>query len=488
MPDNIKYKVFSGLFWKFTERIGIQGIQFVISIVLARLLAPSDFGIIGLITVFIAIAGIFVSSGFGQSLIQKKEVDDIDYSSVFYMSLVISIFMYIGLYFLAPLISVFYEESILIPIIRVLSLTLILGAINSIQNAVLTKNMMFKKTFIVNLGGIITSGIVGIAIAYLGYGVWALVISQLASQVVTTIIMWFTVKWRPKLLFSLERLRSLFNFGSKLLVSGLLDTIYNNLYSLIIGKLYSRELLGYYNRGQSMPNLFASTINGTIGGVMFPALVLHQNDINRLKTLVKRMIVTSTFFVFPMMVGLAAVAKPLVLILLTDKWLPCVPYLQISCITFAFYPIHTSNLQAVNAIGRSDVFLKLEIVKKIIGITAIFVTAPFGVMAMVIGLAVISVICTAINALPNKKLLNYSYKEQMMDILPSILLSTVMGGILLVVFLFRFNSVITLVIQALVGIVFYFTAAYILKFECFRYLIKMIRKGKGTLKQSHQIA
>ena len=457
------------------ERTGTQGVQFIVSIILARLLLPKDFGIIGLIAVYIEVASVFIQSGFGTALIQKREVDDEDYSSVFYLSLIISVVLYLLLFFTAPLIAGFYSEPTLVPILRILSFTLILGVVNSIQNAVISREMKFKKSFIVSLGGVLVSSIVGIMMAYRGYGIWSLVYSQISGQVTSTIMLWFAVRWRPKLLFSFKKIKGLFKFGSNLLISGLLDSIFNNLYPLIVGKLFGSTMLGYYNRGQSFPSVMVDNIDGTIQGVMFPALATYQNDRVQVKKLVRRMLVTSSFFVIPVMVGLALVARPLVLLMLTAKWLPCVPFLQFSCITYALWPIFTANLQAISAVGRSDIFLKLEIIKKALLLLIILISCHYGIYAMLIGSAILSFVSAAINAWPNKKLLNYSYREQLFDIMPSILLSFAMCIVVLAVSLLPFSLWLVFSLQIIVGGVFYFGAAYLLKFECFFYILNLVK-------------
>jgi O-antigen/teichoic acid export membrane protein len=472
---SLKNKVLTGLVWRFLERGGTLGMQFIISIVLARLLLPRDFGTIGLLTVFIAVAGVFVQSGFGSALIQKEKVSIEEYSSVFYLSLFVSIVLYILLFFTAPLIASFYSEPLLVSILRVMALSLIIGAITSVQYAVLSREMKFKKSFFASIGGIFASGTVGIAMAYCGYGVWSLVFSQLSSQVLSLIILWFMVKWRPSFIFSFTKLKKLFQYGSKLLCSALLDTIFNNLYSLSIGKLFDLTMLGYYNRGLSIPMLVVENINGTIDGVMFPALSSCQHDRGRVKKLVRRMITTSSFFVIPMMFGLIVVAKPLVLLVFTEKWLPCVPFVQLSCIKCAFWPIHIGNLQAIKAVGRSDIFFRLEIVKKVLFAIVIVLTFPFGIYAMVAGGAVLSVINTIINALPNRKLINYTYKEQWLDIAPFILLSVLMDSVIIGVSVLSLGAEMTLLFQFLVGAAFYFAGAYFFKFECFFYLLTIIK-------------
>lgn len=479
--NNTKNKILSSLLWKLMERGGTQGIQFIVQIVLARLLSPTDYGTIALITIFITIANVFVQSGFSTALIQKKDANEVDFSSVFYLSLFTSSILYMILFFAAPLIAGFYNLSQLIPIIRVLSITLFFGALNSIQNAVISKKMQFKKLFFSSLGAISVSGIIGVSFAYMGFGVWALVIQQLVNQLAVTIILWFTVKWRPKMMFSFERIKVLFSFGWKLLVSSLIDTLYTNLRSLIIGKIYYPAMLGYYNRGEQFPQIIVTNIDGSIQSVMLPALSVEQDNRVRMKDMVRRSIVTSSFVIFPLMIGLTVIAEPLIKILLTDKWLPSVPFLQIACMSYALYPIHTANLQAINALGRSDIFLKLEIIKKIIGLAILGVTIFYGVYAIAIGMLVVGIICTFINAYPNLKLLNYGYMEQLKDIMPSLLLSLVMGA---GVYNFRWLNLsiyITLALQIGVGVFVYILMAHFFKLECYSYLVKTckdIYKGR----------
>ncbi|MFW6015999.1 MAG: lipopolysaccharide biosynthesis protein, partial [bacterium] len=377
-----KSKVLSSLFWKFMERGGTQGIQFIIQLVLARLLLPEDYGLVALVTIFITIARVFVQSGFNTALIQKKDADEVDFSSVLYLSIFVAGILYIILFFTAPFIAEFYRNPQLISILRVLSITLFFGAFNSIQNAFVAKYMIFKKLFYSSLGSIFISGTLGIIAAYAGWGVWALVLQQLVNKISISIILWFTVEWRPVLAFSFKKVKGLFSFGSKLLVSSLLNTLYQDLRSLIIGRIYAPAMLGFYNRGKQFPSLIINNINGSIQSVMLPALSSHQDNRNRVKNMVRRSIVTSSYIVLPAMVGLAVVAEPLVKIILTDKWLPAVPFLQIFCVSSALMPIHTANLQAINALGRSDIFLKLEVIKKITGLIILLSSVPFGIYAI----------------------------------------------------------------------------------------------------------
>ncbi|MDY0235312.1 MAG: lipopolysaccharide biosynthesis protein [Gudongella sp.] len=481
-----KREVLSALFWKLMERSATLGIQFIVQIVLARLLLPKDYGSIALVTIFILLANVFVQSGFNTALIQKKDADEADFSSVFFLSLFVAGIIYIILFFTAPLIANFYRNSQLILVIRVLSITLFSGAINSIQNAYVSKNMMFKKLFFSSLGSILVSGTLGVIFAYAGYGIWALVIQQLTNQFMITIILWFTVKWRPQLLFSFKRVKVLFSYGSRLLASALLDTLYINIRTLIIGRIYSPEVLGFYNRGQQFPQLIVSNIDGSIQSVMLPTLSVHQDDKIKVKDMVRRSIITSSFIMLPMMVGLAVVAEPLVRILLTDKWLPSVPFLQIFCASYALMPIHTANLLAINALGRSDIFFKLEIIKKTIGIMILVVSIPFGIYAMAWGALLGDLIATFINAYPNLRLLKYSYIEQLKDILPSILIALIMGA---VIYSFNYLNIpmgLILTFQVTVGAFIYISLAKIFRIESFDYLIftlKDILKIRGEVKK-----
>lgn len=317
-----KSEVLSSLLWKLMERGGTQGIQFIVMIVLARLLLPEEFGLIVLVTIFITIAGVFVQSGFNTALIQKKDADAVDFSSVFYLSLFVASLLYVLLFITAPFIATFFEQPEFARVLRILSFTLFFGAFNSIQNAIISRNMEFKKLFISSLSANIFSGIVGVVLAYTGFGVWALVGHQLTNQLMVTIILSFTVKWKPQFIFSIDRINKLFSFSWRLLASMLLDTINSNLRNLLIGKMFSPATLGFYNRGDQFPNLLISNINGSIQSVMLPTLSSYQDDKQKVKAIVRRAIVTSAFIVIPMMVGLAVIAEPLVKILLTDKWLP----------------------------------------------------------------------------------------------------------------------------------------------------------------------
>lgn len=471
-----KMRVLSGLFWKLLERGGTQGALFIIQILLARLLSPKDYGLIVITTIFITISNVIIQNGFSIALIQKKVVDELDFNSVFYMSLFISLLLYILSFLISPYIARFYEQPELTIVLRVLALTLFSGAINSIPQAVAIRNLQFKKLFISSLGAVVISGIVGVTLAFHGFGVWALVIQQLANQMILAIILWFIIRWRPRITFSYKRIGVLFSFGWKLLLSSLIETMYRNLNSLIIGKIFEPAVLGYYDRGQQFPSVVVSYIDGSIQSVMLPVLASQQDYLNKIKEMVRRSIVTSSFVIFPMMVGLGVIADGFVRIVLTEKWIDSVPFIQIFCAIYAFFPIHTANLQAINALGRSDIFLKLEIWKKIIGFTLLFVSISFGVYAIALGQLISGLIATFINSYPNKKLLNYSYIEQIRDIVPSLMLSLVMGCLVYLVNLFGLGLFPTLALQLIIGCISYISMAYIFRLECFMYLINTFRE------------
>lgn len=475
MQNNLKSKVMFSLIWKFLERGGTQGIQFIIQIILARLLTPEDYGVIAIIMIFIALANVFVQSGFGTALIQKKDTDEEDFSSVFYLSLFIATLLYLILYFTAPIISDFYKNIELIKILRVLSLTLFLGAFNSIQNTIIAKNMDFKKQFLSSLIAGIVSGVIGIFLAYNNFGVWALVYQQLSNQFLICVTLLNIVKWRPKLMFSLYKIKKLFIFGSKLLVSSLLDTLYMNITSLVIGKVYTPAMLGFYNRGNQFPQLIVSNFNGSIQAVMFPALSAEQDNKKRVKEIVRRSIVTSSYIIFPLMIGLMVIAEPMVKLLLTEKWLECVPYLRIFCLSYALWPIHTANLQAINALGRSDIFLKLEIIKKILGIIILIISMKYGVYAIAVGVLISGMISSFINGYPNKKLLNYGYLEQIKDVIPSLLISATMGILVYCLTLLKMNDFLIIFMQIFLGLIIYIILSYFFKLECFLYIVRTLK-------------
>ncbi|MEE1495742.1 MAG: lipopolysaccharide biosynthesis protein [Anaerostipes hadrus] len=467
--------VVSNFIWRFAERCGAQLVTFIVSIVLARLLAPEVFGKVALITIFTTIMQVFVDSGLGTALIQKKDADDLDFSSVFYFNFVVCIILYMGMFAAAPLIAKFYNDLSLTPIIRVISLTIVISGVKGIQQSYVSKNMLFKRFFYSTLGGTIFSAFLGISLAYAGLGVWAIVGQQLSNTAIDTLILWITVKWRPKKMFSWIRLKELLSFGWKMLVSALLDTVYTNIRSLVIGKMYSSSDLAFYNQGDKLPTVIVNNINTSIDSVLLPTLAEEQDDRERVKNMTRRAIKVSTYIMAPLMMGLAFCATSIVELILTEKWLPCVPFLQIFCVTYMFYPIHTANLNAIKAMGRSDLFLKLEIAKKIVGMILLLSTMWFGVMAMAYSLLVSMITSMIINSWPNRELLKYSFKEQMIDILPSIALAVAMGIVVSFVDKLGFSSALTLLIQVPTGALIYLIGSKLLHLDSFEYLLEIIK-------------
>lgn len=474
-PQITKKLVLSSLFWKFFERAGLQIGQFIISIILARLLSPTDYGAVALITIFIQIAFVFVQSGLGTALVQKQDADETDFSSVFYLSIFIASLCYLLIYLAAPFIASFYELEILKPALRVLSLSLFFNAFTTVQYAIISRTMQFKRFFFSSLGGVIGSGIIGISLAFLGYGIWALVYQQLSNTIFIFIILFFTLDWKPRLLFSFNKVKNLFSFGWKLLLSSLIDTAFNNIYGLVIGKRFSSETLGFYTRGQQFPQVIASNLDGSIQSVLLPTYSAKNDNTDAVKHIARQSISTSAFFLVPAMFGLAAIAKPLVVLVLTDKWLPSVPFLQLACIFYSWRTLQTTNLTAINALGYSNIYLRLEIIKKFLALLTLLITIPFGIMAMAIGEVFNSFICTIINASPNKKLMNYSYLEQIKDMAPSYISSILMFFIVSLVSYLPFGTLILMLMQILIGAISYMLLSYIFNKKQWNYVISMIK-------------
>lgn len=466
--------VTSNMFWRFLERFGAQGVTLIVSIVLARILDPVVYGTVALITVITTILQVFVDGGFGTALVQKKDSDNVDFSTVFYFNFIVCVVLYFILFFIAPLVASFYETDEMAGLIRVLGLVLIISGFKNIQNAYASKHLLFKKYFFATLGGTIVAAIVGIWMAYNGYGVWALVVQNVVNQAIDTVILWLLVKWRPQLVFSWKKLKVLFAFGWKLLLSALIDTTWNELRTLIIGKKYTKDDLAFYNKGMEYPKYATTAINSSVDSVLLPVMSSEQEDLGRVKAICRRSIKTSSFILWPAMIGLAACSKSFISVILTDKWLPSEPYLIIFCIVYAFYPIHTANLNAIKAVGRSDIFLILEILKKMFSLVIVLITMWFGVWWLAIGCLIDCVLGQVINAWPNKKLLNYSYIEQLKDIFPVLLLSAFMGVIVYLVNYINLSSVLTLIIQVSIGMIVYIAGAYIFKFESLFYCLRLV--------------
>lgn len=473
-----KAKALSGLMWSFLEKFGAQCVTLVVSIVLARLLEPDVFGMIGIVTVFMAVLNVFVDSGLGNALIQKKDADAVDFSSVFFFNILMCTALYLLLFLIAPLIAKFFKLPELSPVIRVMGLTLIFSGINNVQKAFVARHLKFKSFFFATLGGTLGAAAVGIFMAVKGYGVWALVGQSLFSSLANTIILWITVKWRPVWKFSGERFKGLFIYGWKLLAASLIGTIYNNLRQLIIGKMYSAESLAFYNRGYMIPNTFVGSVSSAIDSVLLPVLASAQDDKEAVMAITRRSVRISAYVMWPIMMGIAACSEALISVLLTDKWLPSAPFIIIFCITYAFQPLESANLNAIKALGRSDIYLKLDLIRKTIGFTILVSTMWFGPLVMALSNLFFAVINQIINIYPNKKLLSYSYRQQMSDFLPAMFLAAVMFAIVYSVKLFGLANWLTLLIQVPTGVLVYFAGSKLFKFDSFDYIVNTLKSLK----------
>lgn len=476
----MKGKVADGLFWKILENGGSQGIQFVITILLARLLTPAEYGVVGIIMIFIIIANVFVQSGFSTALIQKIQADETDFSSVCYFELAAAVVVYGLLYLAAPSIARFYQIPVLEPIVRVLGIVLFPGVVISVQSAYVSRNMEFKGLFFSTLAASLVSGAVSIGMAYAGFGVWAMVGQQISYYFSLMAVLFVTVTWRPRRCFQFSRVQGMFSFGWKILCASLLDTVFNNLYGLLIGKIYNEEMLGSYTRGEQFPKLIATNLGSAIQAVLLPAFAANQEDKALVRDMVRRAIRLSSFAVIPMLLGLFAVADTLVLALLGEQWMVCVPFLRIMCISYCFWPIHITNLQAVNAVGRSDIFLKLEIIKKGLSVVALIVGMQFNVFVMVCIKAFQDFLCTFVNAAPNKKLLDYSIAHQWMDVMPSAGLSAVMCIAVMAAgaWLTDISVWLKLAVQIVCGVLVYTGLAAAFKMESFCFLVNLVKERK----------
>jgi len=480
MSDDLKNKTLNALLWSATERIGLQGIQFVVSIILARLLLPEEFGLIAMLAVFLAIADSFISSGFGHALIQKQGATHIDECSIFYFNVLVSFIVAVFLSLAAPWIANFYNQPQLILMIYALSLNLIISAFGLVQITLLSKRLNFRLQQKVSIISAMASGIIGVIMALKGFGVWSLVLMQLGNTVFRTSLLWIFSTWRPSWIFSFDALRSMFAFGSRIFLVGLLNAFFVNIYSLVIAKLFSPMALGFYIRAESLQTLPVTTITGVINQVMFPVFSSIQHDKPSLKRALSKTLNMMELFVFPMMVGLATVAKPLVLVLLTEKWVPIVPYLQLFCVIGVLYPIQLVNLSALNAQGRSDLFLRVQVIQYILIIISVLVTYRWGIIALIYGKIVCSFLACYLCSYYTQKILGYSIIEQIKELTPILTLSGLMG---VCVYALQYSSITDqtalLVVQILAGIVLYSGMCRLLQISSFMEILQLIKiRGK----------
>lgn len=468
--------VLTSLFWKYMETGGVKGVAFLVSVILARLLSPDEYGIIVLITVFINVSNILVQSGFNTALIQRNDVTEIDYSTVFFISEFIAFFIYLLLFISAPHIANFYNQNTLSNILRCLSLVIFFNAFNSIQIANYVKQMNFKYLFKKNFTSSIISGILGILSALLGFGAWSLVVQQLSNSILICILMLISKNsWRPTKNFSIKRGRILFSYGWKITFSSLIDTLYNELSNLIIGKIFSSSSLAYYNKGQEFPKFLVTNIDSSIESVMLPTYSSAKDNLVKLKEYVRIVIKSSSYVVFPFLFGLAACAPSIVFILLGEAWMSSVIFVQIYCAGFFFHPINIANLQAINGMGRSDITLKINIIKKILAFIILILSIKYGIIAIAFSSVINGIIFVALNVFPNRKLLNYGIKEQFKDIFPNFILSLIMGLCVYQFNLLQISHILLLIIQVTFGIIIYLTTSILSKNTTFFYLLDKIK-------------
>lgn len=474
--ESLKKKTVKGVMWSAIDRFSTQGIQFVFSILIARLLMPSDYGVIAMLGIFLAVSQTFIDSGFGTALVQKSNRNETDFSTVFYFNIVVAILFYILLWFSSPYIASFYDIPMLKDVTRVVALILIFSALGGIQSAKLSIAINFKTRAVISLISALSTGCVGLYMAYSGYGAWALVYQMVFSSFLYTILLWYFVRWIPKLVFSWQSFRQLFSFGSKLLASALLETIYSNVYTLVIGKVYSSSALGLYSRASGLAQYPSSNITGVLQSVTFPVLCSIQNDEKRLTDAYKRLIRMSVFIIFPLMIGLAVVAEPFIMVVLTDKWVEAIYLLQIVCFSMMWYPLHAINLNILQVKGRSDYFLRLEVLKKILGVIVLCITVPFGLVSMCYGNVVFSCLALLLNTHYTKKLMGYGFIKQIKDLSHILIHSLVMGGIVLFVIHFIDIMWIKLLVGILVGGLYYVAGAYIMRFEELKEVLSIIKR------------
>lgn len=467
-------KTVTGLLYKFGERIGVQIINFFVTIVLARLLAPEAFGTIAMVTIVITILDVFITYGFGNSLVVDKESDDLDFSTCFHFGLFIATIFYVCVYLCAPYLSVYFENEELTPVIRVMALQMPIAAINSVQQAYVSKKMMFRKFFISTSIGTVLSGIISVIMAYTGFGVWSLVFQYLAKTGFDTIFLSFIVDWKPKFIFSFQRLKKIYDYGWKILFVGLIDTVYSQLRNFIIAKKYSKADLAYYTKGMQFPGMGMNIIEPTINGVIFPAISNCNDDTAQMKSITRRLIKSSTILVFPLMIWLIVVAKPLTIFLITDKWLDSVIFLQIGCMAYLFRPVQIINNCVIRGSGRSGLLLKLDLIKKAIGIALLIASMPYGVKAIAWSFVLVNIISTFINIWPNRYILKYGYREQLMDIIPALCLSVFAGVLGWSIYFFKLPVLTTLVLQTLICTLVYWLMSKAMKFESYIYLEKKV--------------
>lgn len=475
--SSLRDKTFSGVFWSLLQNVGGKGITFLVTLLLARLLSPEEFGLIGMLSVFIQISQMVVEGGFSQALIRKQDATSEDYASVFYINLIVSLLLYVVLFFSAPFIASFYRQPLLSPLTRVLGLIFVFNAFSLVQEAILTKEMKFKKLMTISIPSTVIGGVVSIVMAMMNFGVWSIVAQQLVTRLAYAVQIWMYTKWRPVRRFDLAPAKELFSFGSKLMVSNIIITVYQNIYLVVIGKFFSVSSVGYYQTANNLVQYPASTFCSALNKVAFPLFASMQHDNQKLKAGYKKVILQLLFWICPIFILAGVLAEPMFRLLFTEKWVPAVPYFQWLCIVGILFPVNLYNLNILNVKGRSDIFLKLEIIKKVVITIGLVITIPMGIYAMLVFQAVNAVFTYVLNSYYSGRFIDYSIGEQVKDILPIILLGCMMGLLVYVVnYYLKLNSDLIRLIGGLaIGAVFYWFCAYIMNFSAYKDLIAIVQ-------------
>lgn len=474
--SNIKNKTVTGFFWQLSQKVLCQVVSFGISVVLARLLLPSDYGVIAICSMFLVLTSIFIGGGLGTALVQKKNADDIDFCTVFYSGLVLSIVVYLAVFFAAPYIAIFFKNEQITAVIRVLALSMPIGTLSGVQNAFVSKQMIFKKFFYSSLIGTIASGAVGLGMALTGFGVWALVGQNLVSTITNTLVLFCIIDWHPKLIFSYERFKQLFSFGWKMAVVNILTTFFYQLKGYVIGYKYSAAQLAYYNRGEGLPGILYNNINGTISDVLFPALSQLQDDKEALKRALSRAMRISSFFLIPALFGLAAISDKLVIIIFSEKWAPSIPFMQVICMISCSDILGMANYQAIKAVGRADTLLKMEFLKRPAMFAILIATMFISPLAIAVGQLVYSILAFVVNAYPNRKYIGYPIWQQMKDVGKNFLISLVMAIVVYLLGTLGLNMYVSVVLQVVTGALLYYVMSRTLNKEDYGYVMNFVKE------------
>lgn len=479
--DSLKKQAFSGFVWKFAERFCAQGISLVVSIILARILIPEDYSVVGIVTIFFSFCNIFISGGLNAALIQKKNPDRDDYSTILCLNLFLSTILYFIMFFASISISKIYKIDLLIPVIRIMGLTFFINSFKSILSAHISNTLQFKKFFFATIIGTIISAIIGIWMASNNYGPWALVAQQMSNSLIDTIVLWIVTKFKFSFVFSINSFKQMYGFGSRILLTSLISIIYDEMNPLIIGIKFTTADLSFYTKGKSFPSLINSTISNTLSSVLFPVMSQIQDNKKMILSATRSYIRLASYVIFPLMIGFFSISETFVLTVLTDKWMKAVPYLQVFCITYMFDIVQIGNLQAIKAIGRSDILLYMEMIKKSTYFVIILMFVIFSDKPEL--LAVSSIICTIVallvNTYPNRKLIGYKYSMQISDVMSSLSISIIMGIIVVMMNRIKITGMILLGIQIFSGIIIYITLSIITKNDAFLYFLGNIKKLIG---------